>query len=401
MANKSFCVLPFIHLATHPIGTVTPCCITTMDNDASTSKNNDENLLLNKDSLVDIANSERFKSIRKMMLNGESPEVCKTCFFHEKNNLSSKRIEENNKFKHLIDGAIDNTNEDGSLKNVNYKYIELRLGTVCNLKCVTCNPFSSNRWNEDVIAFKDTEFSGSYFKNEIKTEWYRSTKFYDELYEKCEELEEVWINGGEPTLIKEHAYFLNKLIESGRSKNINIHYSINMTNVPDDFIEIWKQFKKVRLHLSIDDIGERNDYIRTGSKWDNIYSNFEKIIQYKNIFNIEVCQTVSALNVFNIDNFKKLTNNFNLVVAHNYVHQPSYMHVSIIPKEIKEHIISNIKHLNEYEFKRLNVELFSENKLEDTDKFFKFINILDMKRNLFIGDYLPEWKKYFTNEFRG
>jgi hypothetical protein len=174
-----------------------------------------------------------------------------------------------------------------------------------------------------------------------------------------------------------------------------------MTNVPDDFIEIWKQFKKVRLHLSIDDIGERNDYIRTGSKWDNIYSNFEKIIQYKNIFNIEVCQTVSALNVFNIDNFKKLTNDFNLVVAHNYVHQPSYMHVSIIPKEIKEHIISNIKHLNEYEFKRLNVELFSENKLEDTDKFFKFINILDMKRNLFIGDYLPEWKKYFTNEFRG
>ena len=260
--GKSFCVLPFIHLATHPIGTVTPCCITDMENDMSTSKRNGFNLFLDKDKIEDIANSDNFKGVRSKMLSGEFPSECKTCYFYEKNKIYSKRMESNKKFSHLIKGAVDNTEKDGTLKDVNYKYIELRLGTVCNLKCVTCNPFSSNRWNEDVDAFKDTEFEKSYFKCDIRTEWFRSHTFYDELLTKCDGLEEVWINGGEPTLIKEHAYFLEKLIEDGRSKNVNLHYSINMWSIPDNFIEIWKQFKHVRLHLSIDDIGERNDYIR-------------------------------------------------------------------------------------------------------------------------------------------
>lgn len=147
-----------------------------------------------------------------------------------------------------------NTKENGDLVNVNYKYIELRLGTVWNLKCITCNPFSSNRWNEDVKIFKGTEFEKQYFKNNDKTEWYRSTEFYDDLIKHTPKLEEVWINGGEPTLIKEHSYFLQKLIDNGVAKNVNLHYSINLTRIPDTFIEIWKQFKKVRLSLSIDDL---------------------------------------------------------------------------------------------------------------------------------------------------
>jgi len=41
MDSKSFCVLPWIHLATHPIGTVTPCCITDMTNSVSTAAHPD------------------------------------------------------------------------------------------------------------------------------------------------------------------------------------------------------------------------------------------------------------------------------------------------------------------------------------------------------------------------
>jgi organic radical activating enzyme len=393
--GKPFCILPFIHLATHPIGTVTPCCITDMTDDMSTAKRNNFNLFLDKDKLDDISNSENFKNIRKQMLSGQFPSECKTCYFYEKNNVYSKRMESNLKFKHLFEHALSNTNPDGTLKELDYRYIELRLGTVCNLKCVTCNPFSSNRWNEDVSVFKNTEFEKNYFKCDIRTEWFRSTKFYDELYEKSEHLEEIWINGGEPTLIKEHGYFLQKLIDSGRSKDIDLHYSINMTQIPDSFINIWKQFKNVRLHLSIDDLEERNDYIRSGSNWKTIFDNFLKIIKYKNIFRIEICQTVSCLNVYTIDKFKQFAKKYDMVIAHNYVHHPSFQHVSIIPDEMKNEIISNIQHLNEYELERLKTELFSESYKEEISKFKSFISLLDAKRNVFIGDYLPEWKTYF------
>jgi sulfatase maturation enzyme AslB (radical SAM superfamily) len=396
--KKPFCILPFIHLATHPIGTVTPCCITDMENDVSTAKKNGLNMFLNKDSLTDISNSSGFSTIRKKMLNGEFPSECKTCYYNEKNNIYSKRMESNSKFKHLIDGAIENTKSNGELKKNNYKYIELRLGTVCNLKCVTCNPFSSNRWNEDVSVFKNTEFEKSYFKCDIRTEWFRDTKFYDELLTQCDDLEEVWINGGEPTLIKEHGYFLEKLIENGKSKDINLHYSLNMTDVPDRFIEIWKKFKHVRIHLSIDDLDERNDYIRYGSKWNNIMDNFKKIIEYKDVFRIEVCQTVSAYNVFNIDNFKKMCLDYDVIVAHNYVNHPGFQHVSIIPSEMKDEILNNIKYLRDDEKNRLITELTKESNLEDLDKFIKFTYILDNKRGVKITEVLHEWKKYFNYE---
>jgi hypothetical protein len=392
--GKPFCVLPFIHLATHPIGTVTPCCITDMENDMSTSKKDGVNLFLNKDSLNDISNSENFKEVRKKMLNGEFPSECKTCYFYEKHQIYSKRMESNLKFKHLIDDTLQNTNFDGSFKSLNYKYIELRLGTVCNLKCVTCNPFSSNRWNEDVDIFKDTEFEKNYFKCDIRTEWYRDKNFYDELLIHCDGLEEIWVNGGEPTLIKEHAYFLEKLIENGNSKNINLHYSINVTSLPDKFIEIWRQFKHVRLHLSIDDLFERNDYIRYGSTWSNIFDNFIKVMKFKDIFRIEVCQTVSMLNVSNINEFKKFFNQYDVIIAHNYVHHPSFLHVSNIPNDMKIKIFNNIGDLRQDEIDRLTIELNREIKKDDYLKFREFVNLLDIKRNLNITDFLKEWKDY-------
>ena len=168
-----------------------------------------------------------------------------------------------------------------------------------------------------------------------------------------------------------------------------------MTSIPDKFIEIWKQFKHVRLHLSIDDLYERNDYIRYGSKWENIFENFLKIIKYKEIFRIEVCQTVSALNVSNINEFKKFVNKYDIILAHNYVHHPSFLHVSVIPDEMKEEILNNIGDLREDEKMRLLAELKNDTDLVDLNKFYEFINLLDTQRNLKIGESLNEWKKYF------
>lgn len=396
--DKSFCVLPFIHLATHPIGTVTPCCITDMKDGVSTAAIEEDDgihLFLSKDNLEDITNSKKFKTLRKQMLEGKYPHVCRNCYKYEQGGVDSKRIEENKVWEKYIENCFKNTNPDGSLKEVNYKYVELRLGTVCNLKCVTCNPFSSNRWHQDLHAFKNTEFNTMYYRNDIKTEWYRDYKFYDELYTKCKGLEEVWINGGEPTLIKEHGYFLEKFINDGSSKNIDLHYSLNCTQMPDHFIELWQQFRKVKIHLSIDDLEKRNYYIRYPSDWGIIKKSFDKILKYKDKFNLEVCQTVSALNVYNINNFKKFTLDHDIIIGHNFVHYPSHLQVNLIPTKMKNQILSNLNYLREDEIERLKIELNKPFNLEDQNKFYKFINIIDKTRKVKIWDYLPEWKEYF------
>lgn len=398
--NKPFCVLPWIHLATHPIGTVTPCCITDMTDAVSTAAYEDNDrahLFLSKDSLEDIANSKRFKAVRKQMMEGEYPSICQKCYRYEKGGVESKRLESNKVFEKFIEQCFPNTNSDGSLKKVNYNYVELRLGTVCNLKCTTCNPFSSNRWHQDLHGLAGTEFEKDYFRNDIKTEWYRDYNFYDELYTKCTDLQEIWINGGEPTLIREHGYFLEKFIKDGSSKNIDLHYSLNCTQMPDHFIELWQQFRKVRIHLSIDDLEERNYYIRFPSDWGTIMESFDKILKYKHIFNLEVCQTVSALNVYNIDNFKKFTLDYDLIISHNYVHYPNHMQVNLIPESMKYEILSNIKYMREDEVERLKIELFKPFTQREVDRFHSFMKIMDKTRKVHIEDYLPEWKGIVYN----
>jgi organic radical activating enzyme len=391
--SNTLCVLPFIHLATHPIGTVTPCCVTDMTDDMSTAKKDGFNLFLSKDSLEDISNSESFNLLRKKMINNEEPSECKNCYLQEKNNIISKRIESNNEFSHLIDHCFKSVSNEGELKKIDYRYLELRLGSVCNLKCVTCNSFSSNRWNEDISIFDDTKFKKFHFKNVIKTEWYRDQNFYDQLFDKCENLEKIWINGGEPTIIREHGYFLDKLITSGMSKKIDLNYSINVTNLPDDLLEKWKEFKKVHIQLSVDDLHGRNEYIRYPSDWSNIYSNLLKIKQYD--FELELMQTVSLYNVCNIDNFKKFSIDLDIYVAHNYVNYPSFLHVSILPENMKKEVIDNIKYLNSYEVDKLKFEF---NKIQNTyniEDFIEYVKLLDIKRNIKIQDFLYEWKYYF------
>lgn len=395
--NKdTFCVLPFLHLATHPIGTVTPCCVTDMTNDMSTAKKDGFNMFLGKDKIEDIANSESFNLLRKKMISGEIPLECKNCFLHEQNNIRSKRNDSNEKFQNFIDECFRNTNEDGSLKNVDYRYLELRLGAVCNLKCSTCNSFSSNRWNEDVTIFKGTKFEKFYFKNEIKTEWYRDPLFYDELFSRCGKLEEIWINGGEPTLIREHEYFLTKLIDSGLSTTISLNYSINLTSLPEHLIEKWKSFKKVTLQLSIDDLNERNEYIRYPSKWDNIIKNLNRIHKEKNTFHLELMQTVSLYNVCNINNFKKFSIDNGIYVAHNYVNYPEFLHVSLLPNDMKLELLNNISNLTKFESDKLKFELDRVNNKHTIDDFIEYVNLLDLKRGTKINNTLHEWDAHWS-----
>lgn len=120
---------------------------------------------------------------------------------------------------------------------------------------------------------------------------------------------------------------------------------------------------------------------------------FYKILEYRDIFNLEVCQTVSALNVYNINNFKKFTLDHDLIIAHNFVHYPDHLHVSLIPTEMKKSILQNVKYLSLDEKKRLEVELYRKAEQKDIDRFYSFVRVMDKTRNVNIEDYLPEWKK--------
>lgn len=376
------CVLPFIHLATHPNGVVTPCCQSDMTNGFSFSKDEDLNIL-GKENLQQISNSKNFCNIRLKMLNGEEPKECAGCYKLERTGEISKRMYENDKYVHTLEELREKVDESGALKHLNYRFVELRIGNVCNLKCLTCNPMSSTKWNEDVTQLPEKFQSGYYSLDKSFSTWYKDKSWYDELLRNAEDLEEIYINGGEPMLIKEHLYFLQKLCDLGLNKKIRLLYSINLTIVTPKVIDIWKQFKKVELNVSIDDLGKRNDYIRYPSNFDIIEANLNLLSG--NSFDIKIIQTVSVLNVNNIGNFYEYFTGKGFKVEHNYVYWPEYLHVSLFKGKI------SLDKLPEDKAKRLLDELSKDYSIF-YDHFFAYIKSIDYIRSLDITDYLTEFK---------
>ena len=192
--EKSFCILPFTHLATHPDGKVTPCCESKL-----WSSDGTDNLLLGVSDLQSIRTSKNFNELRDDMLNGRLNDSCNFCYDREKAGLDSKRTRENIKYE------IDYSNID-KYKSLPLESIELRLGNICNAKCVICHPFASSKWNED-ITDEIRAIDEGYSKAIIENTWFRDNDFYESLLEKSDQIKHIWFNGGEPLLIKEHLAF--------------------------------------------------------------------------------------------------------------------------------------------------------------------------------------------------
>ena len=135
--NKAFCVLPWIHMHVWPNGNVMPCCISDSDDVYGNVKNN---------TIKEVWNSDKYKTLRKAMLAGEKLSSCNRCYELENStNIWTLRKNHNKWFGEKHFDIIESTNKDGSIDNPKMAYLDIRFSNLCNMKCRTCGPeLSSN-----------------------------------------------------------------------------------------------------------------------------------------------------------------------------------------------------------------------------------------------------------------
>lgn len=359
--SKTFCPLPWIHLGTHPHGGVTPCCISDHTLGRNRARNfyydtpdpnivsEDGNmstyvarvrkqkmLTLNENTIEEHMNSDYFKEVRLQMLNNIEPAACKRCYEEERNELTSKRQHEAKQYPTITsDWARTVTEDDGTIP-MDLHFVELRLGNLCNVRCRTCNPASSSRWVSDYKKIVDSlDFINdgySWLDHKRDFLWPDNDEFYEDLFECAPNMKVLYINGGEPTLIQAHWDYLQKLIESDRAKDIILWYNINMTNLPDYAIDIWKEFKEARINPSIDDLGHRNNFIRYPTDWITVEENLDKLLAEPKL-NVRITQTVSAYNFIHCNTFHDWAP---CPVDINFVYDPSYLSPWVLPSEIRK-----------------------------------------------------------------
>lgn len=388
---STYCSLPWVHLATHPDGGTTLCCISDHRNGASRARNFEPTtyLNINTSKIDDMMNSDYFKQVRLEMLSGKIPHACQRCFVEESNNVRSKRIEENEKFNFTEDMARAITKEDGSIP-VNFKFIELRLGNLCNLRCRTCNPNSSTNWIQPYQKLQQELKFVTHYDRKIDSSWTESDEFWDDLFQHSQDVELIYINGGEPTLVEKHWKYLDELIKRGLNKQITLWYNINMTNLPDKLIELWKQFKRVQITCSIDDLYERNDYIRAGSDWVEIIQNLDKL-QSLGWCEVSVCQTIGWMNVFYINEFNKYMRDRGLHVHLNYVYDPEFLSIKALPKELKDIVLERCTDLNTWDLNSVTSQFKDIDDTELLRKGWQYNTLLDKYNKKNFETIFPEW----------
>jgi|GEM_PF-1891647 len=260
---------------------------------------------------------------RKQMAQGKQPPGCEYCWKLEKLNQTSDRL-----YKSSEDWAFENydyvTDNDHDF-DVKPTYLEVNFSHACNQKCIYCSPHLSNTWYEEMEQYgpfklkslgKKFEHSKTvteveHLHNDIKYleqqgklpfEIRQKNKikkkdnpyiqaFWKWLPEIYQNLRHFRMTGGEPLMHKDTYKVLDYAL---RHKNDKLQMSVTSNFSPidnklvDKFINKLfdlsraKSIEHFTLHVSLDSIGKRAEYIRTGMNWNKIKTNIDKFLkQYK------------------------------------------------------------------------------------------------------------------------
>jgi MoaA/NifB/PqqE/SkfB family radical SAM enzyme len=426
--KHTFCPLPWIHLATRPNGDVRLCC--TANASGAGVEDNKDIGLVKKDGIVmnlrdhtieEVWNSEHMRTTRLQMLNGVVPNSCQKCFNEESKGIKSKRYWETEVWEERldIDSIVKQTNDDGSLP-VNIPYFDLRLGNMCNLKCIMCSPHDSSSWIKDwklqypkysLIELKQDQHWDSNFDYT----WYKKGSFIDSMKGQAQHIKELYFAGGEPLMIPEHYSILQFMIDEGHAGNCILRYNSNGTEISSRLLEMWEHFKQVKFNFSVDAVGNKNDYIRYPSKWENIVKNIKLLDDSSDNVTVNLACAVQVLNVGSISELSqwKLDQNFKKinrtpygagVIGLHLVYLPSYLNIRVLPKHIKDHVAQSLTSFlntlktdefinNSYGKKRwegIVDYMNSEDWSHKLPSLIQYLDICDQTRNLNFRDVFPE-----------
>jgi len=350
----SYCPAPWKSLSISS-GRVAPCCWWNNEIRESDVDYNNQN---------DILHSTTFKNIRKKMLNGETIPNCKQCDSNKNIGLNSER-----------DNLI---REYGFTTDINLTEIKVFFDNLCNLKCRGCTSGNSHLWMADEIKLYGKSFVDKKYN-------------YNDIYKNInyENIKKIHLEGGELFLSKRCEEFLINLYKNSDIKKVNLSCITNCTIIPSDYIlNILTECNFLEFTISIDGVGELNDYFRSGSKFKIIENNLNYFYnRFKNNPNIRL-GAIITVSVYNINKLKEIENFLNkypkIIPVIKPLEYPSHMCIRHIPNKLKDIIRpiivgygNNYKHL-------LNLL-----DMPGEDLFGHFINFhegLNNIRNEMLGD---------------
>jgi len=408
--GETFCIIPWLQTVVGETGEFHVCTHARLE---SISDTGGECYNIKKKGDIELVrNSEQLKKLRREMLAGSRPKMCTPCFELEDCKIQSYRQRMNRKFEESISDLKSETASDGEVP-LPFRYLHVRLGNFCNLKCRMCDPISSHRLMDELEPIYSEIDSVQRRLAHLKNpDWFKKKEAWDEIIKYLKYIDQIYLVGGEPFLIKESFEFLRVIIEAGFSQRITLHYNTNLTFLPKELYQLWPQFKAVYLHVSIDGYDSINHYIRYPTKWRDLDRNLHVLDEQKarlNCGEIGINTTVQIYNAFSlVDLFWYLKENFNNIIPYPNLEPVmfrSQLSLQVLTPELKDVVEIKLKTFISDYFKKyaqlppqqfLNriKQILAYMRAKDSShlipEFKKFTEHMDLARDQSVLDFVPE-----------
>ena len=382
--SRTFCMAPWIHLHSSPVGYIGPCCIS-RGVSGSTNKNG-ENRNAENSSLMELVNLPIMNNLRHQMLNEIPNQICGNCYEHEMGGIRSFRNSVNEDFGDYFDESVNETNEDGSLKTFKMRYFDIRFNNICNFKCRTCGSEFSSQWEQE---------DKKYLVRPHGNPKHVYTQLLQDVLDQIPNIDTAYFAGGEPLITEEHYLILEEMIKHGRT-DIQLRYNTNLSNLKfknKDIFDLWKHFKsKISIYASIDHVGERAEYIRHGTDWGLIESNFIRV-KKESYIKLQMNTVLSIFNYVTIKDFYEYLYDKNLYTAQDSTFSlygmttPVHLTVNTLPLGLR--LVGRKNFTDLINFSR-TYHNYHQDKMDQFDDLLKWETSLP--------DKWDDHKRYFRSE---
>ena len=299
--GESFCVKPFIEICNDTANNVLLCCNSEIVVSSAEKQNQSH-----KDIFF---NHRTFGEIREKALSGAPINACTKCISFESITGTSMRLESSNQVRSNNPELFNSIVQKGT---VQLKTLDIKFGNKCNMGCVMCSASSSSIISQERHDYEIPAL--------LKDIWLTpETVLIDFDDHELEQLKLVAgdirrfkTTGGEPMLLPGFKSWLEFLVESDYSKNIQVVVVTNGTVSSIPILPLMGQFKKFIMVLSIDAVDELTEYIRYPVKFPKLMNNHitihDAIVDNENYIqtiSLEISTVMHVLNVHKIiDIFK-------------------------------------------------------------------------------------------------
>jgi MoaA/NifB/PqqE/SkfB family radical SAM enzyme len=250
LTNKNFCPIPWTGFMYNFDGTVKNCI-----------RNPTHIGNLKDNSITEILQGEINLTTKHNMTCNKPGPTCNVCYDLEKDTKSFDIISD--RIFYLKELRATSLTTYKSIDTFDLKTIDIRWNNTCNFSCIYCGPEFSSKWATEL----DITF------DEVPPHRFQQMKRY--VFEHAEQLEHVYLAGGEPLLIKENFELLTLLKE--KNPGVNLRINTNLSKVDTKIFDLICEFKNVHWIISVESIEQEYEYIRYGGCWSDFLGNLNQI----------------------------------------------------------------------------------------------------------------------------